>query len=250
MALGPWNYYGPYGSGGTTTASIALANALGSATIIYRVEDTRLFRNARGWFTEAQKEIEIRNRQLARTMQEAVVRETYRKLERPTVSTRRLRKAWMDSGHFQPASGGPQFGFGLFDPEIMDRSEAKYWRLIEYGSKDVLGGRWTGRMVDSEGIPLFGRWGGSIRGMGSNRWGSAPVAGPPWNSKRGKLAVLPQAVREQMINPRTGRRPKAAYRRKHIEPKNAIEFSWNKYGGERYANRLLTDIRKELGITR
>lgn len=248
--LGAYGYYGPYGNAATTIASGALANALGATRIIYRVEDTRLFRDARGRFNDIQKDIERRNRQLARTLQESVVRETYNKLERPSVSTKRLRKAWMSPGHFQAASGGARFGFGLFDPEIMDRSEAKYWRLVEYGTRDVLGGRWTGRMVDSEGIPLYGRWGGSIRGYGQNRWGSAPIAGPPWGVSRGKLLVFPQSVRESMINPKTGKAPRAAYRRKHIQPKNAIEFSWEKYGSETYARRLLTSIQKELGPSR
>lgn len=247
--LGEYNYY-LFGNEGTTNASRALANALGTTRIVYRVEDTTVFRDLKGRVTKAQREIGLRNRELARRMQDNVVKETYGNLLRPSTSTKRLRKAWMDPGHLFIPQGGAQYGFGMFDFELMDRSEAKYWRLIEYGSKDVLGARWTGRMVDSEGIPLFGRWGGSIRGFYTNRWGKVPAAGPPWGATNGKLAVFPQSIRESMINPRTGKRPKAAYRRRHIQPKNAIETTWNKYGSERYARTLLTTIRKELGIPR
>jgi len=241
--VGPYGYVF-YGNSGTTAASIARANA--ATTITFRVQDTNLFRDARGWYTSVQQEIDRLNRTMARNIQQGVVNETYGTLLRPSVKTNRLRKAYLGPKQIQPAPGGFQYGVGVFDPVLLDQSEAKYWRLIEYGTKEVLGGRWTGRMVDSQGIPLFGRWGGTIKGYYTNRWGRVPSAGPPWNVEGGKLKVAPQSIREAMVRNSTGKAPKAPYRRKHIVPANAIAHNWEKYGSDKAAARILNAIRKEM----
>jgi hypothetical protein len=243
--LEPYQHY-YYGNEGKTASSQARAVKLGAVSVIFRVTESNLFRDAKGRFTVIQREWDRVNRRTARNIQQGVVADTYASLDRPSVSTRRLRAAYLAPGQVQPAPGGFQYGFGVFDYEKLDKSDAKYWRLIEFGTKATLGGRWTGKMVDSEGVPLYGRWGGSITGYYTNRWGRVARAGPPWNVEAGKLRVAPKSVREQLIRPSTGRPPKIPVRRKHIRPKAAFDRNWEKYGSDVVAKRLFAVVREEL----
>lgn len=207
------------------------------------VQETNDFRTLGGTVTSAQREIAQVNRAAAEGMQKAAVRYTYENLERPNVQTGRLQRALSNPAHISYSGAGPQFGFGVFDQQILDRSQAKYWRSVEYGTKKVFGSRWTGRMVDKDGVPLFGRWGGSIQGMYSNRWGVVPRAGAPFTrygqGNESKLRPFPQEIRANIglnRNPtqrRLKKPPKAPYRRKHVQPKGAFEYAWRTYGSQK-----------------
>lgn len=197
-------------------------------------------RNLLGEYHTMQREMHQVNRAGAFAIQNAVIKDTYSRLDRPNTQTGRLERALSDPRHVGqlPGFSGFQHGFTVFNPEILDRSQAKYWRAIEFGSAAVFGAKWRGRMVDKDGIPLFGSWGGTVKGFYTNRWGTVARAGAPFTrygaNSSGKLRPLPQKVREAMINSdptqrRLRKPPKAPYRSKHIEPKHAMERAFERY---------------------
>lgn len=231
-----------------TTSQILLRSSYQGVFGLIRVEDSLSFRNIEGKFRSAQKEIGIRNRQIARNLQEETVKLTYSRLLRPSVSTDRLRKALSDPGEIRfgatGKTGDAQYGFGVYDTSrggSLDRSRAKYWRIIEYGSATAAP-NYLGALVDRQGIPLFGRWGGTISGFSAGR----PIGGPPWVAAGGKLRPFSAQRRETMMA--TG--AKAAIRGTPVIARNAMDGAWRKYGSDKAAEKLLSAIRDELGLRR
>lgn len=245
----PWSYFyhvsAPETARGVRRASAAAA----SGALIFKVNATDNFKaNITKTFTAAQREVAQVNKRVARGVQDAAAVYTYDKLVRPSVSTGRMMRAYRDPGHYKAANAGSQFGFTLFNVDRLDRSEAKYWRAVEYGTKEVFGGRWTGPMVDAEGIPLFGRWGGSINGFYTNRWGRVARGGAPWGAQAGKLLVAPKSVREAMVRAKTGRRPAAPKRNKHIAPRGGVEWAWRNFGNAHLVDQLEKLLIRESGL--
>jgi len=249
MPPDPWSYVFNVSHPATARGVRRAGAASAAGALVVNVNTTdNIQADVTRRFLSTQRQAAQVNRRVARGVQDGAAVYTYDKLLRPSVSTGRLMRAYRDPGHYMPAPGGSQFGFQLFNVDKLDRSEAKYWRAIEYGTREVFGGRWTGPMVDAEGIPLFGRWGGSISGSYTNRWGKVPRAGSPWGASRGKLLVAPKSVREAMVRSKTGRRPAAPKRTKHIAPRGGIEWAWRNFGNVHLVRELEKLLIEESGL--
>jgi hypothetical protein len=164
--------------------------AYGDTTIVFGVspsaQPARIPRGqpGAGQFTSDDRthaQIRDLNANVAKAFQAHVI-ETYQAmpLKRPGVSSGRLEKALANPENRTYST----FGWGVGNIDYLDRSEAKYWRMIEEGSAGIYGG---GRGMI--GQKIYGVWGGSIQGYYENRWGLQPRAGGPWRTaaENGKL---------------------------------------------------------------
>lgn len=190
------------------------------------------FRNALGQFTSNQREVAQYYRQTAQAIQSDVVRRTVRAYVRPRVSTGRLKQVLSDPAMIT----ADQFGFTVGDEAFLMQSQAKYWRQIEFGTRGVVPS-WIGRMVDRSGVPLFGlwnysatKWNSSGTGAGFSRYGEG--SGQmlhPYSSKVRREMVYGD-VRDSISRRMGSRTPRAPFRHKHIQPKNAFAEAWDAAG--------------------
>lgn len=115
---------------------------------------------------------------------------------RPTAVTGRLEKVTADRRNRVYSDQG--FGVGVV--RFLDRSQAKYWRTIEEGSKKV----WGERGKSMIGMEIRGKFGGAMVGWRESSWGRRPVAGAPWGVSGGLFAPIgkmPPMVIKKEIDP-------------------------------------------------
>lgn len=130
-----------------------------------------LGRDARGHFTTFQNELYHINLKLALELQEMMAErlEASRVPSRRGVASGRLEAAILDRRNRFVHN----FGFGVGVISWLDKSEAKYWRAIEVGTRQFVGNK----------LP-FGIWGSTLTGAygGRSSFGPYPLAGPPWSA--------------------------------------------------------------------
>lgn len=144
----------PIGDTGLTV-SVLVPNSI--ASVLYRKKNRQ-----RTW-TEIERVLSRYYVVMAADLQRLVTEEYQRERRRPKVSTGRLDEATLDERNRRIDKGG--FGIGL--PTYLNRSQAKYWRQIEYGTS-VHRGRY-----------LYGMFGATLTGSYSKR-GNAQF-GPAWS---------------------------------------------------------------------
>lgn len=135
---------------------------------------------------------------LAERAQANVVANIASRLVRPNASTGRLEKVTASSRNRVVQRDGLGFGVGVID--YLDKSEAKYWRTIEEGSKKV----WGERGKSMVGMEIHGKFGAEIVGWRDSSWGPRPKAGPPWNVQGGvfqAIRKLPAVTIQNDIHP-------------------------------------------------
>lgn len=202
----------------------------GFGVVVY--VDTRgfgTFRNALGQFTSNQREVAQYYKQTAQSIQSDVVRRTVSGYVRPRVSTGRLKRVLSDPAMIT----ADQFGFTVGDEAFLMQSQAKYWRQIEFGTRGVVPS-WIGRMVDRSGVPLFGLWSYSAAkwggGGGFTRYGEGTGQMlHPYSAKR-RREITYGDVRDSIGRKMGTRTPRAPFRHKHIQPKNAFAEAWDAAG--------------------
>lgn len=187
-------------------------------------------RDPNGLFNSNQRAVARIYRRVATDLQGDIVRRTQQHLIRPRVSTGRLSRTYRDPKMIDV----DQFGFVVGVESFLATSQAKYWRQIEYGTKGVVP-KWIGRMVDRQGVPLYGLWDFSVGGRGQN-WGSASRYGAgtgqklhPYSQER-RRELQYGDVRDAIGRRLGARQPRAPYRRHHIQPKDAFSTSWDAAG--------------------
>lgn len=119
-----------------------------------------------------QTDLAAANRRFALELSELTVKTMHAGLYRPRVSSGRLAAALADpQNRYSDA-----FGFGVGNPEWLDRSQAKYWRQIDQGFKG------------HRGRQIFGVFGDTLIGGGPNSRG---VAGPEFRQiQHGFVSVV------------------------------------------------------------
>lgn len=141
------------------------------------------------------------------------------------------------------------FGVGVGNMSFLDKSNAKYWRTVEMGTKAAKTANWIGPMVDRNGVPLFGLWTTRVLASGkpsNDGWGpngpfdrrsksKRKVPRVPWSyySKKrsdGKLRPFSEGKRQELTQ--IGALP-IPYRRKHIQPMHAYRRAWVDVMGQR-----------------
>jgi hypothetical protein len=182
-------------------------------------------RDPNGQFNANQKKVREIYYRVARVLQADIVRRTQQNLIRPRVSTGRLSRTYRDPRMISV----DQFGFVVGVESFLATSQAKYWRQIEFGTKGVVP-KWIGRMVDRQGIPLYGLWDFNARGWGSGPWsrygaGQGQKLHPYSRETRENLVY--GDVRDAIGRRLGNRRPRAPYRRQHIRPKDAFSQAWD-----------------------
>jgi hypothetical protein len=88
-------------------------------------------------------------------------------------------------------------GYGVGVIRWLDRSEAKYWRTIEEGSKAAWGRSFVG-------MELRGKFGGAYLGFRASSWGPRPIGGSPWNAYPGffmPIRKMPALIVQNEIQP-------------------------------------------------
>ncbi len=176
-------------------------------------------RNAQGQFTSYQQQAKDEHTRDAKTLQELVVAMQKARIKRPKVSTGRLSRVTDDSRNRVVNVDG--FYVGI--ESHLAKSDAKYWRTIEFGSAEV----WKRPFV---GMPLLGTWGASISGWGENRWGTVPHAGPTYThagkASGGKFRPFGKRAAKKMAA--TGKIPTVG---QEIAPMHAYRDAWREFGG-------------------
>lgn len=107
---------------------------------------------------------EMVNQVMAQRLAAQMVKELQSGLRRPNVSTGRLAKALMDPQNMAATA----YGFGVGNPNWLDRSPAKYWRAIEEGTTfflgDIIGGMWGANAEGAQARPPWSGFGESTGG--------------------------------------------------------------------------------------
>ena len=193
-------------------------------------------RNAKGQFTSFQGYQKRVNRELADQLQEIVADNIRSRYKRPGVATGRLVTATEDARNRIADLDG--FYVGIED--WMAKSQAKYWRTIEFGSAEV----WKRPFV---GTKLIGWFGTSIQGFYENAWGTVPMAGPeysrPGQGSGGKFRPYNRATAQELKKEaRSGR----GTVRHEIEPMHAYRDAWRQFGGAQRVARETEIILRRL----
>lgn len=221
--------------------------------------ETNFNRNARGQFTSDMNEIGYTTESVMEQTWDRII-QIHEETHRPR--TGRLRSALKNpANRYRVASGtAAQFGQGLMNPEYLDQSVARYWRIIEYGSK-VAAPRWIGPLVDRNGIPLYGKWGDSLQPPGDTAYSSRintqklhpykaakrakiykwwQEGGQYGDTRRGRAFRRKQARQEMWgwdpVSPGDWKPP---MRLRHVAGKEAFRRAWEDVAGPR-SRRLLS----------
>lgn len=237
------------GRRGATFAGRAKGRGPGMVFVVSGFEPKGLLFD-RGRFAGAyiQTDLAEVNRRLARELANHTAEVMQAGLKRPKVSTKRLYHALKDPGNRY----SDQFGFGVGDPQFLDRSEAKYWRQIDQG--------FTGHM----GREITGVWGESLTGAWREaRSGPYPLAGEPITqfgaNNQGRLIPMGRkwALRRLRkgagLGTRGARNKFTAFTRgvinNPIEPQSYFEEAWMSFNvKERYMEELLAVFNRSGGI--
>jgi hypothetical protein len=245
----------PYSFYGLVTGADAPFGKFSPGAISVQFTAQSDLRKSRGLYSSVQKHLAEYNRLQRNLIHNEIVNHTKQGIQRggrASVSTGRLVNALRNPKQVQSAPGGIAQGFSIGDADLLDASEAKYWRAIEYGSAAVWGAKFLGYMVDKDGVPLYGFWGAGKNGFYTNRWGKVLRAGRPYSrygaNRGGKLLPYGQDARKALRNPKTGKAPKRPKRRKHIAPKGSFDYAWDKYGSEVLAKGLVNEIARAAGF--
>ena len=198
-----------------------------------------LGRNAQGRFTSFQTVGKDLNRRAAEDLQELVVAKMGQRYKRPGVSTGRLRDATAAAGNRR--SGLDYAYVGIEDH--LAKSQAKYWRTIEFGSAEV----WSHPFV---GTRLLGWFGESIGGFYENRWGTVPFGDEPFTrpgeGSGGKFRPYNRATAVALKG--SGVRSGRGTVRHEIEPVHAYRDAWRSFGGRgRLEQQLKERLRRLMG---
>ena len=199
-------------------------------------------RNAKGQFTSLRGELAHESALMMDLVRDRVI-ELYESKRHRQPRTGRLVAAIADPRnryHFRTRGIEVAQGFG--NVAWLDKSQARYWRMIEYGSARV-SDRWIGPMEDRYGVLLYGRW-----GVGH---GTIPYRS---GINVQKLYPFPLALRRkiQEAPPRPGRAKFRPYRRRHIAPYGAFHQAWEEVMGRGSQNmkRRWIEVFAQGGSTR
>lgn len=197
-------------------------------------------RDVRGRYLSAQEALARENESMAHQIQRLVIANIAAHIKRPAVSTDRLLNVTADRANISPIKGrsaGWKEGLAVGVVSHLDNSVAKYWRTIEEGSETA----WKKRSF--VGMPLPGRFGGSVTGLTTTKWGSRALAGPeftdPGRGTGGKFVPFGKKTRKQLLGG-----GKVITVKHEIEPQHAYLAAWRDYdGGVRVRRNLDTFLR-------
>lgn len=229
---------------------MATYHAVGKDRVAIRLSDTGLvmtfstrgkyisFARKRSGYNHAWTQVgdilERANAQMAHELQQFVLEEMQRGLQRPAVSTGRLAQAIADPRNIKVQ----RYRFGVGIPRWLDRSQAKYWRQIDEG--------YAGHI----GQPLIGIWGGTLTGQwrtsaGGNRYA---VPGPAYTQHGegtgGKFRPMGRTSQARSAATRmTGesRKSLAAMITQPITAEHYHRDAWRKFNGKERALKALRE---------
>lgn len=195
-------FYATAITGATNAALRAAALRIDDAqTLLTGVNTTQtgILRDSKGQWASFQNLAPEINRRWAKRYQDEVAAAEKQAVSRPAVSTGRLIRNIKSPKNITY----DKWTFGVGVPDFLNSSSTKYWRQIEFGTAATMGSSWLKKMVDEEGVPLYGFWSTSWSGYHRNGWGNHPNVRPPYTRfRRGvssqNLYVLPQKIRQSL----------------------------------------------------
>lgn len=162
-------------AGGRAARFAGRDNARGGGfiTVVSGLERKGLLFDERNKFigNGLQTDLATANRRLADELAVLTADTMQENLRRPGVSSKRLYAALIDPKNRY----SDQFGFGVGNPEWLDRSQAKYWRQIDQGFRGHLGreitGVWGSTLTGAYRTPLSGGTPYPVAGPGFSGFG-------------------------------------------------------------------------------
>ena len=187
-----------------------------------------------------QSDLAAANKILALELAQATANASRSRLKRPGVSTGRLYAALLAEGNRH----SDQFGFGVGNPQFLDRSAAKYWRQIDQG--------FTGHL----GRIITGVWGATLTGEygGRSRYGPYPLAGPSFSGfgagNQDRLRPMGRKYAYRLLRKQAGTRNKTALKglgtqgviSKAISPERYFAAGWEEFNARRRVNEVVRQI--------
>lgn len=173
---------------------------------------SHLLRDQRGWYVSTQGQVAEEGQRLALELATHVREAFLSSRKRPKVSTGRLVAAIM---HRKNRVGRKE-GYGVGNPEFLDRSEARYWRQIDQG--------FTGHV----GRLITGVWGETLTGdWRAARTGPYPVAGAPITgfgaNAQGRLIPMGRKQAYKVLRRQVGSRNKETLKAARLYTAGIIE---------------------------